>query len=82
MAGAPALWFLTRATGSATLLSAVSIGPTASPTLYDGVITGLDGPRIAAHVASADRHGLGVGLVLSLNGAAGSASGKLTVAPV
>lgn len=62
--------------------SAVTIGTTASPTLYDGVITALDGRRIAARVASADGHGLSVGLVLSLGGAAGSASGELKVTPV
>jgi len=61
--------------------SSVTAGTTASPVLYHGAITSLEGTQIAARVISADGHTLALGLVLRVDSAAGSASGTLQVAP-
>ena len=61
--------------------SAVTIGPAATPALYGGSITALNGTDIGARVASVNGHSLALAIALRID-ASGSASGTLQVTPV
>lgn len=61
--------------------SAVSLGPAANPTLYQGAITELDGSDIRARVAAAGGSPLRVELALQINPSSGAASGTVLVGP-
>jgi len=62
--------------------SSVSIGTSASPTLFSGTVTSLDGTQIGARVSSSDGHSLVLAVALQLDPARGSASGTVEVNPV
>jgi hypothetical protein len=62
--------------------SSASLGTTADPTLFRGVITSLNGTAIGARVASGDGRALTLALALEINPSTGSALGTLRATPV
>jgi DMSO/TMAO reductase YedYZ heme-binding membrane subunit len=62
--------------------SAVSIGTVASPSLFSGSVTSLEGTQIGARVRSTDGHSLDLIVALRLDPANGTAGGTVEVNPV
>ena len=67
--------------GVAMTASAVSLGPTSNPALYQGSITELNGTAIRARVSAARGRSLRVDLALQINPSTGAATGTLRVGP-
>ena len=68
--------------GVAMTASAVSIGTAASPSLFSGAVTSLQGTLIGARVRSTDGHTLTLTVALRIDPAGGTAGGTVEVNPV
>jgi hypothetical protein len=61
--------------------SAVTLGPSASPSAYRGKILGLDGTRLVASVSDSAGRRLRLGMALSLDPARNRVTGTLNSRP-